>query len=73
MALFYVDELKNAAEQLFIKDCAASKLFTQDQWNYLAKNFDRYGWNLEDYEYNDIMSLWLLFINEYTKTDGETI
>ncbi len=73
MALFYSDELKDAAEQLFILNCAASRLFAANKWKYLANNFDRYGWDLDDDEYNHIMSLWLLFINEYIKTDGEII
>lgn len=73
MALFYSDELVDMAMSVYNDNKAVSDVCTSEQYYFLYSNFGLQYVNVSEDEYYNLMSLWLLFINEYLKTDGETI
>lgn len=73
MALFYKDELLDMAVAVYNDNKAVSLTCTPEQHRFLYYNFGRQHVNFPEEEYSNIMSLFLLFMNEYIKTDGETI
>ncbi len=74
MILFYPDELVEMAEVVADeKGPAVSTIMSRKQHTYVYNNFGRNKFILEEEEYSKVMSLFLLFINEFIRTDGEAI
>ena len=74
MILFYPNELVKMAEKVADeKGPGISKIMSRKQHAYVYDNFGRNKSILEEEEYAKVMSLFLLFINEFIQTDGEDI
>lgn len=74
MILFYPNELVEMAEMVADeKGPAVSKIMSMKQHAYVYGKFGRNKFILEEEEYSKVMSLFLLFINEFIQTDGEDI
>lgn len=72
--LFAPNELTDIARLMYSSGRAVSAICTERQRVYLYNNFGRqHVFSVPEQEYDEVMSLFLLMVEQFHKTDGEII